>query len=89
MSLLNDLLVHGTVERLGWMLVHFLWQATAVTLLLAVSLKLLRRASANVRYFVSCAAMALLVVLPVVTMLFVEVSGPVAEAGSQILLDKV
>jgi len=81
MSLLNDLLAQDTIERLGWMLVHFLWQATVVALLLAVSLRLLRRAGASLRYVVSCAALALMVALPLITMQRVEVSGPVAEAG--------
>lgn len=81
MPLLENLLSPGTIERLGWMLVHFLWQAAAVALLLAVLQRLLRRAGANARYAAACGALVLMVVLPVVTMQFVEVSGPVAEAG--------
>ncbi len=68
MSLLENLFAPGTIERLGWMLVHVLWQATAVALLLAVFLRLLRNASANVRYGAACSALALMVVLPLVTM---------------------
>jgi type II secretory pathway component GspD/PulD (secretin) len=34
MSLLETLFSQETIERLSWMLVHFLWQATAVALLL-------------------------------------------------------
>lgn len=81
MPLLENLLSPGTIERLGWMLVHFLWQAAAVALLLAVLLRLLRRAGANARYAAACGALVLMVVLPVITMPFVEVSGPIAEAG--------
>ncbi len=81
MPLWESLFSQGTVERLGWMLVHFLWQATAVALLLAMLLRLLRRAGANVRYAVACGALALMVALPLVTMQLVEVSGPAAEAG--------
>lgn len=79
MPLLENLLSPGMIERLGWMLVHFLWQAVA--LLLAVLLRLLRRTGANARYAAACGALVLMVVLPVVTMQFVEVSGPGAEAG--------
>ncbi len=82
MPLLENLFSHGAVERLGWMLVHFLWQAVAVALLLAVLLKLLRRASANLRYLVACGTLALMVATPLVTMQFIDVPGPVAEAGS-------
>jgi beta-lactamase regulating signal transducer with metallopeptidase domain len=81
MSLLENLFAPGTIERLGWMLVHFLWQAAIVALLLAAMLRLLRHAGANLRYAVACSALALMVVLPLVTMRFVVVAGPVAEAG--------
>ena len=76
-----NLLSPGTVERLGWMLVHFLWQTAVVALLLAMMLRLLRRAGANLRYIVSCLALTLILMLPVVTIRFIDVSGPVAEPG--------
>ena len=81
MSVLESLLSQGTIERLGWMLVHFLWQATAVALLLAILLRVLHRRSANSRYIFACGALALMVVLPVMTMRFIKVPGPAAEAG--------
>lgn len=71
----------ATTERLGWTLVHFVWQATAVVLLLAIVLYLLRQASSNARYITSCLALVLVLALPVVTIQFIEVSGPAAEAG--------
>ncbi len=80
---LENLLSQATVERLGWMLVHFLWQATVVAMLLAGFLRLLRRSSANVRYLTACAALTLMVVLPIATMQFIEVRGPAAEAGPE------
>ncbi len=80
---LENLLSQGTVERLGWMLVHFLWQAVVVTLALAAVLRLLRKSNANVRYLTACSALALMVVLPVATMQFIEVPGPAAEAGPE------
>jgi hypothetical protein len=81
MSLLENLLAPGTMERLGWMLVHVLWQATAVAILLAIFLRLLRKADANVRYGTACSALALMVALPIVTLRLIKVPGPVAEAG--------
>ena len=81
MATLETLLSQQMIERLGRTLIHFVWQAAAVALLLAVVLRGLRRSSSNVRYVVSCLAMLLIVVLPLVTMSLVEVSRPVAEAG--------
>jgi type II secretory pathway component GspD/PulD (secretin)/beta-lactamase regulating signal transducer with metallopeptidase domain len=80
---LENLLSDGMVERLGWMLVHFLWQAAVVAVLLAVFLRLLRRSNANARYLTACSALMLMVVLPVATMQFIEVPGPAAEAGPE------
>lgn len=81
MATLETLLSPQMIERLGWTLVHFVWQAAAVAMLLAVVLRGLRRSSSNVRYVVACMAMALIVALPLVTMSLVEASRPVAEAG--------
>ncbi|MEN6578806.1 MAG: M56 family metallopeptidase [Phycisphaerales bacterium] len=81
MSLLENLLSHGAIVRLGWMLVHFLWQAGVIAVLLAVLLRLLRRASANLRYLVACGALALTVAMPLVTMQFIDIPGPVAETS--------
>ncbi|HSV99575.1 MAG TPA: M56 family metallopeptidase [Sedimentisphaerales bacterium] len=81
MPVLETLFSQETIARLGWMLVHFLWQAAAVALLLAMLLRLLRRTGANARYAAACGALALMVALPLITMQVVEVPGPVAEAG--------
>ncbi len=81
MATLMSLLSQQVVERLGWTLIHFVWQATAVALFLAILLRLLRRASSSLRYTISCLSLALTVALPLVTMPFVAVSRPAAEAG--------
>jgi beta-lactamase regulating signal transducer with metallopeptidase domain len=60
------------VERLAWTLAHFVWQGTAVALLLAVVLRALRRASPDARYAATAAAMAALAVLPVATFVVVD-----------------
>jgi beta-lactamase regulating signal transducer with metallopeptidase domain len=54
-------------QALNTALIHFVWQGIAVGLLLWILLYVLRRGSANARYLVSCAALALLAVAPVVT----------------------
>jgi len=81
MSFPEYLLSQGTVERLGWMLVHFLWQGAVVAVLLAAVLRLLPQAGANLRYLIACSALVMMVVLPAVTIQFIEVAGPAAEAG--------
>src|SRR4030042_583129 len=72
MNALTDILSHQVVYKLGWTLLHLLWQAGVVALLLAILLRLLRRASANFRYIVACSALALVVMLPVVTIQLIQ-----------------
>ena len=53
-------------------LVHFLWEGTLIVLLVCVPLRLLRQAS--VRYLVACAAMLLMLVVPLATFAFMTVA---------------
>ena len=54
------------LQRLGWVLIHFIWQGTGVALLLAVALRLLTRGSSEVRYVVIGGAL----------LLFCSITGP-------------
>ena len=74
MTALESILSQQIIQRLGWTLLHFVWQAAAMALLLAVLLAGLRKASANLRYTIACLALGLIVLLPVVTMQLVGVS---------------
>ena len=56
-----------TADALNSALLHSLWQDSIVGLLLWGTLILMRRASANARYLVCCAALALMAALPVAT----------------------
>ncbi len=49
MTALESILSHEIIQRLGWTLLHFVWQAAAMALLLAILLAALRKASANLR----------------------------------------
>jgi beta-lactamase regulating signal transducer with metallopeptidase domain/uncharacterized protein involved in exopolysaccharide biosynthesis len=49
-------------RRIGWVLLHSLWQGALIGGLFAVSRFLLRRHSANSRYLAGCAALLLLIV---------------------------
>lgn len=73
---LENILWQEIVQKLGWTLLHFVWQATAVALLAAILLAGLRKAAANVRYIIACTALCLMVLLPLVTIPFVPLSTP-------------
>lgn len=73
-----DMLSRPLVERLGWMLVHFVWQGVLVWACLVTLLSQLKNCSAQARYLASCLALLLLVALPV----FTYVSVRVDVAGS-------
>ena len=55
------------VTRIGWTLMHTMWQGCAVALVLAILLRVLRGGSARTRYAASCAALACLVGAGIVT----------------------
>ena len=71
---LESILSQEIIQRLGWTLLHLVWQAAAIALLLAILLSALRKASANLRYTIACLALGLIVLLPAVTMQLVGVS---------------
>ena len=50
MNAILNALRHPVSERLGWSLIHLLWQGTVVAMLLAGLLWLLRRRSVNSRH---------------------------------------
>jgi len=77
---LENILSQEIVQKLGWTLLHFIWQAAAVALLLGILLAVLRKSSANLRYIIACAALGLIVLLPIVTMQLVPVSVPQTTA---------
>lgn len=55
------------VDRLGWMLLHSLWQIALVACIHAVVWTQLRRRSANARYVAGCAAMLFMALAPLGT----------------------
>lgn len=79
MNLLVDWLGQAVVQRLGWTLLHFLWQGAAVALVYAAARAALRPHSANARYLAGCLALLLMAVAPVAT--FVRLGAELPEAG--------
>jgi prepilin-type processing-associated H-X9-DG protein len=78
MFTIENFISYEVVQKIGWVLLHFIWQAMAVALVLAFALRIMRRFSANLRYIVACLTLLIIVVLPFITMQFIEVSTPPA-----------
>ncbi len=57
----------GVMQALGWALLHFLWQGTALAALAAAAMALCRRTS--LRYIVGVTALALMLLAPLATFL--------------------
>jgi len=81
----ETVLSHPIVPRLGWTLVHFVWQGAAVAVLLAVVMLLLRHRSANSRYVAACTALLLMAALPLITVQMVSL--PVVMEDKPVLVE--
>ncbi len=55
------------IERLGWVLVHSLWQFAVIAILAAVVARMLRRSSSMLRYPFLVFSLGLIVAAPIVT----------------------
>jgi beta-lactamase regulating signal transducer with metallopeptidase domain len=90
MTNLTNWISPSTMHSLGWTLLHFLWQGTALSALAAVLMSLCRRASR--RYRVGVGTLVLMLAAPVLTFLMVmpsraararePASVPPKEAGA-------
>jgi TonB family protein len=60
------------LHLLGWSLLHFLWEGTLVALLLSAVLAIARQSSAQARYAICCAALALMALCPIATFAYLE-----------------
>jgi beta-lactamase regulating signal transducer with metallopeptidase domain len=67
MNFLVNLFSEMWVQRLGWVLIHFLWEGTVIALLLAVLLRLLAKASSDTRYAVTGVAFLFCAIAPIFT----------------------
>jgi uncharacterized protein (TIGR03435 family) len=57
------------VQRLGWALVHFLWQGSLIAAVYAVVRRMMKpTASARARYVVACIALAVMMAAPIATL---------------------
>lgn len=62
------------VERLGWTLLHSLWQGVLAYAVLRIALSLLRRSSPQARYLAACGALVLATVAPWITFFQLDVT---------------
>ncbi len=84
---LNTFLNHPAVQALGWALLHFVWQGTALAALFFVANILTRRSQAGLRYAIGCVVMLLMPVVFVATVFWSEQSpAPAAPSPHSITL---
>jgi beta-lactamase regulating signal transducer with metallopeptidase domain len=85
MNLLVNLFSETWAQRLGWVLIHFLWEGTIIALVLAVLLRLLTSAFSHNRYALAGIALLMCAIAPVITWLALAphegVSSPLTEIG--------
>ncbi len=67
MNSLQTFLENPVVDRLGWTLLHFLWQGILAAILAGFVFHRLRRASSNARYGFGLLAMCVLAACPMIT----------------------
>ncbi|MEP6925504.1 MAG: M56 family metallopeptidase [Pyrinomonadaceae bacterium] len=70
------------VEVLGWTLFHSIWQILFIGIGLFVGLKAATGATANFRYLLACAAMCLMLILPLTTFVWLLNSASENQAKS-------
>ena len=69
MNTLWGILNHPLTHRIGWTLLHSLWQGALVGAVFALLRLALRNRSANARYVAGCLSLGVLVAFPVLTLL--------------------
>jgi beta-lactamase regulating signal transducer with metallopeptidase domain len=68
MNNLMNFVSPSAMQSLGWALLHFLWQGTALAAVAAAAMALCRRSSS--RYLIGVAALVLMLLAPLATLLF-------------------
>src|SRR5215470_6101565 len=74
MNAIQILAAQAWVEHLGLTLLHFVWQGTIVVTVYAVVRKWgARRLGPSGRYFLACAVLTAMAIIPIVTWMFLPV----------------
>ena len=72
MEFLHTIVPQEIIAKIGWILIHFIWQAAVVGIFLAIFLRFLRKSSANLRYLTGCMALLMVILMPIVTFCVVD-----------------
>lgn len=67
-----NLLSQETIQALGWTILHSLWQAALIAILLVISLIILRKNSSKMRYFVTSLAMLTVLMVSIITFISIN-----------------
>ena len=87
MNAIQILATQTWVERLGLTLLHFVWQGTLVVTMYAVVRKWgTRTLGPSGRYFLACAALTAMAIIPIVTWMFLPVQKSAAVTFSAPML---
>jgi len=79
MSFLDEFVASPLATRLGWVFLHFLWQGALIAGGLWLVSAALGKERAQVRYFASCVALGLMLVVPVATFFLRVQPEPIAS----------
>ena len=77
----DPLLDSPLVQSIGWALIHFVWQGTAIGIATALTLRALAGARPATRYGVACFSLVLMLIVPVVAVLTDRVSDTATLAA--------
>ena len=86
MEIIYNILPENILNALGWTVLHSLWQAFVVALLLAAYLLIGQQENAKKRYWASCAAMGTTLLLSVITFFVLLEKNEVTAALSNKVL---
>jgi hypothetical protein len=75
------------IERLGWCLVHSVWEGAVVALAAAGIFRWLRRSSAQARYLTACRALLAMMIMPLAPLISAGIRRD-AEFGTRMTLSQ-
>jgi hypothetical protein len=81
MKAIEIIMESGSVERIGWALLHSVWQIGLLAALCFLVMRMMRKRSAEARYLVGCVALLLMTIAPLVTLLILPSSSGIRLAA--------
>jgi beta-lactamase regulating signal transducer with metallopeptidase domain/HEAT repeat protein len=82
MKELYQLFDHPIIHRLGWTLLHFLWQGTGVAVVYALFHILLRKQASQWRYLLGCGALVVMLAAPITTFIVIGTHSKIRPSAS-------